>query len=135
MKSISQPRHCIQPRFRILCDGEIAFGPGKAELLRHIEQTGSLREAAARMDISYMRAWTLIKTMNQCFCEPLVNLSRGGPLGGGAVLTEAGHRALALYSKIESASRRAAQASWMRLERMLTRKKARPAARQSRPPG
>jgi len=61
---------------RVLCGDDIALGPGKVDLLALIGETGSIREAAERMGMSYMRAWTLIKTMNACFREPLVVASR-----------------------------------------------------------
>src|SRR5437667_9894211 len=60
------------PRMRVLCGEDIALGPGKADLLALIGETGSIRESAERMGMSYMRAWTLIKTMNACFREPVV---------------------------------------------------------------
>jgi molybdate transport system regulatory protein len=54
----------------------IAFGPGKVDLLALVAKTGSIREAAERMEMSYMRAWTPIKTMNACFREPLASALR-----------------------------------------------------------
>ncbi|HZL12964.1 MAG TPA: hypothetical protein VFC85_02370, partial [Verrucomicrobiae bacterium] len=57
----------LQTRLRITLKKEIAFGPGKAELLRLVDETGSIGKAAARMKMSYMRAWTLVQTMNRCF--------------------------------------------------------------------
>jgi molybdate transport system regulatory protein len=47
--------------------------------------------------MSYMRAWTLIKTTNACFREPLGVASRGGKERGGAVLTETGRKVFGLY--------------------------------------
>jgi hypothetical protein len=49
-----------------------AFGPGKAQLLEQIQQTGSLREAAVRLQMSYMKAWRLANRMNENFREPLL---------------------------------------------------------------
>jgi molybdate transport system regulatory protein len=80
---------------------EIALGPGKAELLALVKETGSINEAARRMGMSYMRAWTLIKTMEQCFKQPLVKVSRGGAKHGGAELTNTGKRVLELYREME----------------------------------
>jgi len=62
----------LRPRLRVERGKEIALGPGKVELLEHIAKTGSITEAAERMQMSYMRAWTLIKTMEACFRQPLV---------------------------------------------------------------
>ena len=99
----------IRLRPRIYRGEEIAMGPGKAELLEHIIETGSLRKAAERMNMSYMRAWTLVQTMNHCFKRPIVELRRGGAHHGAAVLTETGKTLLALYRQFESESLRAAQ--------------------------
>ena len=57
------------PRLRILLGREIAIGPGKAELLRLIEEMGSISAAAREMGMSYRRAWTLVETMNGAFRE------------------------------------------------------------------
>src|SRR5476649_2592152 len=91
----------LQPRFRIACGKEIAFGPGKAELLQLVSETGSISEAAKRMSMSYMRAWSLIQTMNACFKKPVIEAARGGREHGGAELTRAGRSVLKLYRQIE----------------------------------
>src|SRR5690242_17578913 len=87
----------VQPRIRVLLGKEIAFGPGKADLLEEIRETGSISTAAKSMELSYMRAWTLIQTMNTCFKEPLVTSVRGGSERGGATLTPFGETVLKLY--------------------------------------
>jgi molybdate transport system regulatory protein len=94
----------IVPRIRVVFGRDIALGPGKAELLEHIARTGSLRRAAAAMDMSYMRAWTLVRTMNRCFKKPVVVAKRGGAEGGSATLTDTGKAALALYRQMEARS-------------------------------
>ena len=102
----------LQARFRVLRGSEIALGPGKADLLEHIAATGSIAEAAKQLGMSYMRAWSLVKTMNACFREPLVSASRGGRSRGGAGLTATGQEALRLYRGFESASRAAVAGEW-----------------------
>jgi molybdate transport system regulatory protein len=109
----------FQPRIRVICGRDIALGPGKVELLEHVADTGSIVEAASRMEMSYMRAWMLIRTMNRCFKEPLVVTARGGKAGGGAQLTEAGHRVIALYRQIEANCLEAANPGWQELEKFL----------------
>jgi molybdate transport system regulatory protein len=96
----------IQPRFRILRGKDIAMGPGKAELLEQVQKTGSIAEAAVKLDMSYMRAWTLIKTMERCFKQPLVSVSRGGAEHGGAKLTATGIKVVKLYREMEAESLR-----------------------------
>ena len=109
----------IRPRFRIVCGPDIAIGPGKAELLEHLQQTRSIAHAAKRMKMSYMRAWTLIKTMERCFKQPLVRAARGGAKGGGAALTETGQKVLTLYHRLETESLQATQATWSELRSLL----------------
>lgn len=103
--------------FRVYLGDEIALGPGKAELLRHILQTGSISESARRMEMSYNRAWLLVRTMNRCFKEPLVSATRGGDKHGGAELTSTGKQVLALYQQLES---RVAAATQQSLSRILS---------------
>ena len=105
---------------RVLCGEDVALGPGKVDLLALVHETGSIRAAAERMGMSYMRAWTLVKTMNACFREPLVLASRGGKERGGAVLTETGQRALNLYRELEGESMKACAGTWRQLCKILT---------------
>jgi molybdate transport system regulatory protein len=111
----------LQPRLRIQAGREIALGPGKAGLLETIAATGSIRQAALELDMSYMRAWSLVKTMNRCFREPLVEVTRGGKRQGGARLTPAGIRVLALYREMESRTRESVAAMWEELQGWLKR--------------
>jgi molybdate transport system regulatory protein len=109
----------LHPRFRIVCGKEIAFGPGKADLLELIAETGSIGKAASRMKMSYMRAWMLVQTMNRCFNEPLILATHGGEGGGGAKLTETGRQILALYRQLETRSAKATQATWNKMQPLL----------------
>jgi molybdate transport system regulatory protein len=118
-KAKSTRTRSVLPRFRIFRGSDIALGPGKAELLALIGQTGSINQAARRMGMSYMRAWSLVRTMNRCFRKPLVVVARGGEGGGGAELTETGGKVAALYQQMERASLRAAAAHWKQLRRLL----------------
>lgn len=90
-------------RFRIVLGPGVAIGPGKADLLQAIDETGSLTKAAARFDMSYKRGWTLVREMNAAFSSPLVETEKGGTGGGGsAVLTRLGKRVLRRYREMEA---------------------------------
>jgi molybdate transport system regulatory protein len=93
------------PRFRIYLGTEIALGPGKADLLAAIATTGSIQKGAESLKMSYMRAWKLVRTMNECFRSPLVEAIRGGKTKGGARLTPLGKSILKLYLELEKKSR------------------------------
>ena len=83
------------------------MGPGKAELLQGISETGSIAAAGRRMGMSYKRAWYLLDAMNGYFQEPLVLSAKGGKSGGGARLTENGERVLAIYQRMEAKTAKA----------------------------
>lgn len=102
MKSKPSRSWVFEPRFRITRGDRIALGPGKARLLRLVKETGSISGAARAMEMSYMRAWTLIRTMNNCFREPVVLTSRGGRHQGGASLTRTGDQLLRFYELLEA---------------------------------
>jgi molybdate transport system regulatory protein len=115
------PAAVLRPRLRLVRGGTILLGPGKADLLDSVRETGSLRQAASGLGMSYMRAWTLVKTMNTAFREPLVALARGGARHGGAALTPAGAHVLALYRAMERKCSDAAAGDAGRLKRFLRR--------------
>jgi molybdate transport system regulatory protein len=69
--------------------------------------------------MSYMRAWSLVRTMNEAFREPLVVTHRGGPGRGGASLTPTGERALLLYRKMQQRALRATATELAALEKLL----------------
>jgi len=77
------------------------MGPGKADLLRAIDETGSISAAARQMEMSYRRAWLLVDTMNQAFKSPVVVTLTGGKAGGGAAVTKFGKEVLQRYSDME----------------------------------
>jgi molybdate transport system regulatory protein len=117
---IDQPERPIHPRLRIrIVFGEREMiGPGKAELLERIDRCGSIAAAGREMGMSYKRAWDLVGTLNAMFAAPLVDSTRGGPGGGGAVLTDAGREVLHLYRAFE---REAAQAGAAQIDELRAR--------------
>jgi molybdate transport system regulatory protein len=107
------------PRWRVAAGKKIALGPGKVELLALIAETGSITKAAAQMNMSYMRAWSLIKMMNECFQLPVLITERGGRDRGGATLTPTGRQILKLYRQMDQASQKAIQPQWRALKQLL----------------
>jgi molybdate transport system regulatory protein len=97
----------------------VAFGPGKAELLEGIRDTGSIAAAGRRMRMSYSRAWGLVEEMNSDFRGPLVLSAKGGAARGGAVLTPLGHDVLSRYRRMESAAAHAVAADLAALRRRV----------------
>jgi molybdate transport system regulatory protein len=88
-------------KLRVFLGPETLLGPGKADLLQGIEETGSIAAAGRRMGMSYKRAWYLVDTLNAYFREPVVISVKGGPKGGGASLTDTGKAVLAHYRRMQ----------------------------------
>jgi molybdate transport system regulatory protein len=88
-------------RIRITCGEDIAIGQGKADLLEGILEAGSISGGARRLGMSYRKAWLLVDEMNRCFREPVVVATKGGPRGGGTLLTPIGREALGRYRVIQ----------------------------------
>lgn len=113
-------RYSLRPRIRIVGEnGTIVMGPGKADLLEAIARTGSIRGAAEQLEMSYMRAWTLVRVMNAAFRSPLVEKERGGSAQGGAQLTERGEAVLRLYRQLEDKAASAVARQWEKLKKEL----------------
>lgn len=108
-----------QIRLRLIFGKGAMLGPGKAELLERIRDTGSISAAGRQMGMSYKRAWMLVETMNSIFRDPVVDSTRGGPKGGGARLTETGQSVLAHYRSLETTAAGAGRAQITALRQML----------------
>jgi molybdate transport system regulatory protein len=91
----------LRPQLRISFKKSIAMGPGKADLLDAIRDTGSISAAARKLGMSYRRAWLLVETMNECFKAPLVDTATGGQHGGGAEVTDLGRDVVRRYRAME----------------------------------
>lgn len=84
-------------------NGEKFFGEGPCRLLRLVEETGSLRCAAASMEMAYSKALKLIKQAEFALGFPLTQRSVGGKDGGGSTLTPKGKAFLAQYEAFRDA--------------------------------
>lgn len=95
-----------------LYSNEKFFGPGVARLLRKVDETSSLRAAAADLKIAYSKAWSMIRTAEKTLGYDLLIKKAGGKHGGGAQLTPEGRALLEKYSAFEAAIYRSADAMW-----------------------
>jgi len=90
---------------RVTFTDKFYLGPGRADLLEGIAETGSISAAGKRMGMSYKRAWGLVQGLNDGWGRALVETSRGGAGQGGASLTTDGEFVLARYRAMQQATR------------------------------
>ena len=76
--------------------GQRFFGPGPVQLLELIEETGSINQAAKKMDMSYKKAWGIVNNLNATALRPMVITATGGQKGGGSTIS-AEAKALIIY--------------------------------------
>lgn len=70
-------------------------------LLRAIDDTGSINQAAKQAGLSYKGAWMMVERANNFSPKILVSTATGGVNGGGTTLTSSGRALLQLFTKIE----------------------------------
>lgn len=112
-----------KPKVRVrikLAIGAHTLGPGKAQLLKNIQATGSISAAAREMGIHYRRAWFLLDTLNEALGRPVVETTKGGARGGGAELTEAGRALLAAYEQAVETAEKATRPGLEKFGRMIS---------------
>jgi len=79
--------------------GRFVLGAGRAELLKGIEETGSLAKAAKAMGMSYSHAWSEVREISGAAGGKVVETSRGGKAGGSSKLTPLGEEILKKFKK------------------------------------
>jgi molybdate transport system regulatory protein len=78
-------------------DGK-AFGDGPYELLKKVEETGSLHKASAQMEMAYSKAWKMIRMIEQRLGFMLLEREVGGRLGGGSRVTPRAKELMSRYA-------------------------------------
>lgn len=81
--------------------------PRRIELLKQVQQTGSISQGAKLAGISYKSAWDAINEMNTLADRPLVDRATGGKGGGGAKVTPYGERLIQLFALMEQIQQKA----------------------------
>ena len=80
----------LRPRLKVWLEtdgGRIAFSDYRLRLLESVQETGSLAGAAARMELSYRRAWGKLRELEANLGVKLVQSVVGGAGGGSTSLT------------------------------------------------
>ena len=77
------------------------FGPGVRDLFLNIDSENSVKAACEKMDLSYSKAWKMIRNVEKAMGQPAVERTHGGADGGSAKLTAAGKKLLQCYLDFE----------------------------------
>ena len=80
--------------------GQEVIGPGIYNILKAIEETGSIASAARKLGYSYKFIWTYIKKLEEVIGAPLVESRRGGKERGVSELTEVGKLLVTYYESM-----------------------------------
>ncbi len=78
-----------------------AFGKGPFQLLTLVGKTGSLLQAARSLEMSYQKAWVIIRNSEKRLGFPLLERRIGGVSGGGSQLTPAGKEFIKNYGRFQ----------------------------------
>lgn len=83
-----------------------AFGEGPFQLLRLVGEKGSLSQAAKSLNMSYQKAWVIIRKSEERLGFPLLDRKIGGVAGGGSQLTETGKEFMENYSRFREEAKK-----------------------------
>lgn len=91
----------IKLRYKIWIevDDKGALGDGKWKLLKAIEETGSLKLAMEKLDLTYRKTWNNIQKMEELLGVSLIETSRGGADGGRSKLTQEAKKIIDIFQK------------------------------------
>ncbi len=102
----------LQPRLRVwlMLGDTVTLGPGRAELLQTIDRSGSIKAAAAELNMSYRLAWGYLRDLEAAAGFPFIERHPGGGRARGTRLTPGGQQFLTRYwelrRRIEAAAAR-----------------------------
>ncbi len=102
VKSIERLRKLVKLKLRIYIANEkdeSFMGIGVLWLLKGIEEYGSIRRAAAEMDMSYTKAFNILKRLEKSLGEAILERHKGGNSREGATITEFGRKFLDQYEE------------------------------------
>jgi molybdate transport system regulatory protein len=121
----------MKPKLRVwvLFGKQLKFGDGRARLLELIEARGSLRRAAAELDMSYRNAWGYLRELEKAAGFKFVERAPAGNPRSGMRLTARGREFLTRYWKFQRGLDQAAARSFQRAF------KDRPVSARARPSG
>jgi len=95
----------IKPRLKLWLSSDNSnsvFGEGKWKLLKAIDKYSSIKKSSEVLNISYKKAWNLIKNAEEAIGINLVIKRRGGTAGGATTLTKTGKLIVETFTKYKT---------------------------------
>jgi len=95
----------IQLHYKIWMEdstGKGILGDGKWQMLKLIEEKGSMKAACDELGYTYRRTWGNLKKIEDFFGFPLLEKHRGGAEGGNTQLTPEGRRLVKAFDQFHS---------------------------------
>ncbi len=86
-------------------EDKFILGEGRKKILELVSETGSIKEAAKEMGMSYRHAWGIIKKIEEGAGKEIVVSKRGGEKGGGTRLSKFGEQLLEIYKEMKKEHR------------------------------
>lgn len=100
----------IRPAIRLtLWKEQKFFGPGVATLLHLIQEKGSIQAASEAMEMSYTKAWKILRRADRALGFSLLNTRVGGVKGGQSTLSDRAVDFLRRYDAVDRALRGCAE--------------------------
>ena len=95
-------RIAVTPRAKVWLevDGKYVFGLGICRILEAVEETGSIKNAAASIGKSYRHVWSRIKEVEQAIGISLVATQVGGSGTRRSALTEPARQLVTSYREL-----------------------------------
>lgn len=93
--------NAVDAMLSIRKNGRLLIGRERVVLLEAVARYGSITRAAEVTGFSYKTAWDAVNAINNLLPRPAFITKAGGDKGGGAVITEEGHRLIATFRQIE----------------------------------
>lgn len=88
---------------------KLVFGGGKTEVLKLIDETGSISKAAKIVGMNYKKAWTHIKILEEQIEDELVFTKKGRGEDSGSFLTPKAKQIIQTYELLQADVKKFAQ--------------------------
>jgi len=95
----------LVPRYKIWLETtghEGVLGDGKWQLLKAIDETGSLKAAIAKLGLSYRKTWDNLQQIEERLGFPILETSRGGADKGNTCLTPDGIKIVRAFDRFHT---------------------------------